>query len=255
MRPRGLIGLTTPKARLVVLPAGLGVLAALGPERLSRMPTLCLVRRVFGTCPACGVSRSMAALLRGDLRPRRRRGLGALVLATLGAVVLSDVWRLAQRRPPTGRGVRVSTVIDAPPDEVWANVRDIASHVDWMQDAEAIRFTSAQRAGVATSFECDTRVGPFRLRDPMEVTEWEEGRAMTIRHGGVVTGEGRFSLEPAPGGRTRFIWDEELAFPWWMGGAIGSQAAQQVLRLVWARNLANLKRRLESRPPDAISGT
>lgn len=143
--------------------------------------------------------------------------------------------------------VSVSTVIDAPPFEVWDDLRDIASHTAWMQDAVAIRFTSDQHEGVGTTFEADTKVGPFRLSDPMEVTEWEEARCMAIRHGGVVTGTGRFGLERAAGGRTRFTWDEELSFPWWMGGPAGALVAGQVLRLVWTRNLANLKRRVESR--------
>ena len=79
--------------------------------------------------------------------------------------------------------VRVSVVIDAPPRRVWDEVRDIASHVDWMADARAIRFTSHQQTGVGTTFECDTGYGPFRLTDHMEVTEWDEGRTIGIRHG------------------------------------------------------------------------
>ncbi len=246
MRPRDLAGLSTPEARLVVLPLGLGILGLLGPDRLSRTPSLCLVRRVFGSCPACGVTRAMAALVRGDLGPRRRRGLGALVLLTFGCVLVSDVRRL-RAGAAAGASLSLSTVIDASPSEVWDDLRDIASHTSWMQDAVAIRFTSDQQEGVGTTFEADTKVGPFRLSDPMEVTEWEEPRCMAIRHGGVVTGTGRFFLEPAAGGRTRFTWDEELSFPWWMGGPAGALVAGQVLRLVWTRNLANLKRRVESR--------
>gem|GEM_PF-831396 len=260
MRTQDLVGLSTPKARLVVLPVGLGILGVVGPERLSRTPSLCVIRRVFGACPTCGVTRAMAALVRGDLRPRRRRGLGAIVLVTFGCVLVSDVRRLASRGGGgggQGAPVSVSILIDAPPSEVWADLRDISSHTEWMQDAVAIRFTSERHHGVGTTFEADTKVGPFRLSDPMEVTEWDEGpmeegtgegaRSMGIRHGGVVTGTGRFSLEPVAGGRTRFSWDEELSFPWWMGGATGSLVAGQVLRLVWKRNLANLKRRIESR--------
>ena len=197
----------------------------------------------------------MAALMRGDLRPRRRRGLGGIVLVTFGCVLVSDLRRLCSRGSE-GAPVSVSILIDAPPSEVWEELRDISSHTAWMDDAVAIRFTSERHHGVGTTFEADTKVGPFRLSDPMEVTEWDEGpmeegtgegaRSMGIRHGGVVTGTGRFSLEPAAGGRTRFSWDEELSFPWWMGGATGSFAAGQVLRLVWKRNLANLKRRIEA---------
>lgn len=136
-------------------------------------------------------------------------------------------------------------MIDAPPSSVWATVAPLDRHVDWMVDAEAIRFTSSRRRGVGTTFECDTRIGPFRLTDLMEVTEWREGLAIGVRHSGVVTGTGRFTLRRARGGRTRFTWDERLAFPWWMGGPVGALAGGPVLRLVWRRNLAALKRLVE----------
>lgn len=142
--------------------------------------------------------------------------------------------------------VRVGIVIDAPPPRVWAAVRDIASHVAWMEDAVAIRYTSPARQGVGTTFDCDTRVGPFRLTDRMEVTEWADGRSMGIRHVGLVQGTGRFTLRRAGPGRTRFTWDERLVFPWWMGGRPGSMVAAPVLRRIWRRNLANLKRQVEA---------
>ena len=40
---------------------------------------------------------------------------------------------------------------------------------------------------------------------------------------GLVTGTGRFTLEPLDDGRrTRFTWEEELTFPWWLGGPLGA---------------------------------
>ena len=45
-----------------------------------------------------------------------------------------------------------------------------------MLDAVAIRFQNDQHRGVGTIFDCDTRVGPFKLVDRMEITEWEVGR-------------------------------------------------------------------------------
>src|SRR4051812_20637618 len=142
--------------------------------------------------------------------------------------------------------IRVATVIDAPPRSVWASIRDIATHVGWMEDAVAIRFTSPEQAGVGTTFECDTRVGPFSLTDLMEVTEWDERKRMGIRHVGLVTGSGRFTLRRARGGRPRFTWDEKLRFPWWMGGPIGGAVGAQLLRRVWRRNLRNLKHQVEA---------
>ena len=128
---------------------------------------------------------------------------------------------------------------------MWAALEDIGSHVAWMDDAVAIRFTSARRSGVGTTFECDTRIGPLSLVDHMEVTEWKPRRAMTIRHVGLITGTGRFRLTKRRGrgrGGTRFVWSERLQFPWWLGGPIGALVASPVLRRVWRRDLRNLKR-------------
>ena len=141
--------------------------------------------------------------------------------------------------------LRVSAAIDAPPERVWDVVRDIAGHVDWMEDAEAIRFTSETTSGVGTTYECDTRVGPLHLVDRMEITEWSEGEAMGISHQGVVRGRGRFRLLPRARGGTRFVWEEDLGFPWWMGGPLGAVVGGRVLSRIWARNLERLKARVE----------
>ena len=130
---------------------------------------------------------------------------------------------------------------------MWAAIEDIASHVRWMDEAVAIRFTSKRRRGVGTTFDCETRVGPLRTTDRMEITEWRTGRVMGIRHVGAVTGEGRFRLRRRSfRGGTRFTWEERLVFPWWMGGPLGALVGGHVvLRLVWRRNLRNLKRLVE----------
>jgi hypothetical protein len=143
--------------------------------------------------------------------------------------------------------VRVSTVVDAPPREVWEDVRDLASHVEWMEDAVEIRFVSEAHEGVGTEFVCTTRVGPIRLADRMTVTEWAERKTIGIRHTGLVTGEGRFTLQRARGGRTRFTWTERLRFPWWLGGPVGALAGRPVLRRIWRRNLRHLADRFSDR--------
>jgi len=145
--------------------------------------------------------------------------------------------------------VTVATEIDRPPSEVWAYLRDISSHVEWMADAAEIRFTSATTEGTGTTFECDTRVGPFRLTDVMTITSWVDEAEMGVRHEGVVTGVGRFTLEPLPGDRTRFTWSERLSFPLWLGGPVGELAAKPVLTAIWRRNLRRLEGRLEGPNP------
>ena len=148
-------------------------------------------------------------------------------------------------------------VLDASPDRVWADVEDICSHVEWMEDAVEIDFTTDQRSGVGTEFDCATKVGPIRLVDHMEITSWDPGREMGVRHVGLITGSGQFTLRPAgvevtsreqaerdsQPERTEFVWTESLVFPWWLGGPIGATVARPVLRRIWRTNLANLQQR------------
>ena len=137
--------------------------------------------------------------------------------------------------------IRVSIVIDATPEQVWSVVERVEDHVDWMADAEAIRFLSDQRQGVGTSFECDTKVGPAKLTDIMEITEWADNEVMGVKHTGIVTGSGRFTLTPAGPGRTEFKWEESLDFPVWMGGPLRDPVGGRILEAIWRRNLKKLK--------------
>lgn len=140
--------------------------------------------------------------------------------------------------------IRTDIAIDAPPAAVWARLADIADHVSWMADAAAIRFRDERREGVGTTFECETRVGPLRTLDVMEVTEWRERRAIGVRHRGLFTGTGRFRLRRARWGRTRLTWDEDLRFPWWLAGPVGAALASPLLRAVWRGNLRRLAARV-----------
>ena len=142
--------------------------------------------------------------------------------------------------------LKVRTILAAPPSQVWDDIEDLASHTEWMQDAESIHFTSERRSGVGTTFDCETRVGPFRLTDRMEITSWRPGHEMGVTHQGLVTGTGRFELRRTRSGHTRFTWIERLRFPWYFGGPVGALVARPVLRRVWRTNLANLQARFEA---------
>jgi len=137
--------------------------------------------------------------------------------------------------------IRVSTVVPAAPDAVWEDLRHIDRHVEWMRDADSIRFLTDTTEGSGVLFECVTRFGPFRLTDRMEVVDWCDARTLAIRHSGAVAGAGEFRLTPCPAAdgevHTEFEWSESLRFPWWMGGAVGAVAARPLLRAVWRRSL------------------
>jgi carbon monoxide dehydrogenase subunit G len=143
--------------------------------------------------------------------------------------------------------IQVSIDINATPERVWEVVEPVERHVDWMADAVAIRFVGQQTRGVGTAFLCDTKVGPLRLTDRMEITEWEPAKVMGVRHVGIVTGTGKFTIAPH-GSTTRFEWIEDLIFPWWMGGPLaGIVGGQVVMRAIWRRNLRELKKIVEAR--------
>jgi len=144
--------------------------------------------------------------------------------------------------------ISVSVEIDATPGRTWQVVEPIEHHVDWMHDAVAIRFETEQMRGVGTRFLCDTKVGPVKLVDHMEITEWDPERAMGVSHVGVVRGTGRFTLTPLDlGRRTLFTWTEELQFPWYLGGPVGAfVGGKVVMQTIWRRNLRLLARIVEA---------
>jgi uncharacterized protein YndB with AHSA1/START domain len=141
--------------------------------------------------------------------------------------------------------IRVRVIIDASRAMTWSMLEDIDSHVAWMADAQSITFTTSQRDGVGTTFDCHTKVGPIRVVDAMTITEWVPGEAMGVDHHGVVRGSGIFRLHGAKHQRTLFSWEERLAFPWWLGGYAGERIAQPLLVHIWRGNLARLKRIVE----------
>jgi uncharacterized protein YndB with AHSA1/START domain len=142
--------------------------------------------------------------------------------------------------------IEVFVVIAAPVETVWEAAADLASHVEWMADAESITFLSDRRSGVGTKMKVATRVGPLRTTDIMQVTEWEESSRIGVRHTGLVTGEGAFVLTPIESDATRFTWRERLTFPWYLGGSITALCAAPILRLIWKRNLERLRSSLET---------
>jgi uncharacterized protein YndB with AHSA1/START domain len=145
--------------------------------------------------------------------------------------------------------VEVRRRIGAPPEAVWTVLADVAGHVSWMEDARAITFTTAGPVGHGTGFDCVTVIGPVRLVDHMEITSWEPGRAIAIRHVKPIAGTGRITLAPTTDGSpaTVVTWSEDLTLPWWLGGPAGDVVAARILHRVWGRSLANLEGLVEPR--------
>mgnify|MGYP002628628634 FL=1 len=143
--------------------------------------------------------------------------------------------------------IKIEVCIRAPLQLVWEMVADVRTHTEWMVDAESITVTSDCSSGVGTTFDCVTKIGPFRTIDHMEITEWIEERVMGVAHRGLVSGSGRFTLQETGPSNTNFSWEETLTFPWWIGGRLTSIGSTPVLKAIWRGNLRRLSRLVEDR--------
>ena len=140
--------------------------------------------------------------------------------------------------------VRISAEVPFQRARVWNELERLEDHASWMLDATAIHFEGDRRRGVGTRFECDTRFGPLRLTDVMQVTEWEHGKRIGVEHRGAVSGSGCFTLRDAPGPATWVEWEEQLVFPWWLGAGLGAQLAKPLFIAIWKGNLRRLRNRV-----------
>ena len=137
--------------------------------------------------------------------------------------------------------IKVSTIINAPLKTVWNEVSRLENHTNWMNDAEKIDFLSNNSSGIGAKMKVLTVVGPIKLYDYMTVTEWVEEKTIAVDHVGIVTGKGKFILEEIDNNNTKFNWEETLKFPIYLGGFIGEFFGAPVLKLIWRKNLKNLK--------------
>ena len=135
--------------------------------------------------------------------------------------------------------ITCTQVFAVAPEVVWEELRQISRHVLWMHDAVSITFRGDQREGIGTSFLCVTKVGPLVTQDQMVITEWVTNEVMGVEHRGLIRGSGRFLLKPHFSG-SELTWREDLRFPWWLAGQLGSFVAAPVLRAIWRSNLRAL---------------
>ena len=140
--------------------------------------------------------------------------------------------------------IEISTHINVSPEILWEELRHIDRHVNWMNDAVSITFTSPTTEGVGTQFSCLTKVGPFKTTDIMTITQWQENKTMGVEHVGLVKGTGTFRIEPH-GEVSTITWKESLSFPLFFLGSLGALAATPLLTYIWKKNLTNLKNIVE----------
>jgi hypothetical protein len=137
--------------------------------------------------------------------------------------------------------VRVGTSLPCSPDEAWAILLAWERQADWMLDADRVEVVSAHREGVGVRLAVRTRIlGLPALTEPMEVIGWEPPRRLVLRHGGLIAGEGTWTLTPEPGG-TRFVWAEDVRLRIPLVGGVAAWLYTPVLRWLMRRGARGLR--------------
>jgi uncharacterized membrane protein len=150
-----------------------------------------------------------------------RRLIRRLVLA--GGAALGLGWvleRRVARRSDVISGqaliesIHSEVIVRASVERTWDVLADIPGQLRWMTEMKSVQVLTPGPVRVGTQSVAFVRVLGIRVRDPIEVTEWDPPRRYAISHNGVVKGEGEIELRPGDvPGTTRITWDETLIAP------------------------------------------
>lgn len=106
--------------------------------------------------------------------------------------------------------VEASVDIDAPAAVTWGLVTDWERQGEWMP-MTAVAVAADSPVGVGAKLSARSGVGLASFVDDMVVDVWDPPHRCEVVHlGKVVTGRGVFLVSDLPGGRSRFVWREEL---------------------------------------------
>lgn len=142
--------------------------------------------------------------------------------------------------------VALDVVVDAPPDALWAAVTDWERQSEWMLGTR-VRVVGGPAEGVGARLEAFTGVGRAGFVDSMVVTEWDPPRRATVLHTGrVVRGSGLFEVFALPGGRSRFVWSEDLEPPLGLVGRLGFPVVRPMFLAGVRASLARLATAVEA---------
>jgi Polyketide cyclase / dehydrase and lipid transport len=140
--------------------------------------------------------------------------------------------------------VRVEELLPCPAEEAWAILLVWERQADWMLDADRVEVVGERREGIGVRLSVRTRIlGLPAFTDPMEVVAWDPPRRLALRHGGIVAGEGTWSLDPEQGG-TRFVWVEDVRLRVPVIGELAALLYAPILRRLMRQAAAALRRRV-----------
>lgn len=111
--------------------------------------------------------------------------------------------------------------VNASPTAVFAALTDWPAQGMWMLGTK-VEVREGDGRGVGSVLAAWTGLGPVGFWDTMVITHWDEPYRVDVLHtGSVVRGTGTMEVVALPGGRSRFIWSEDLELP---AGVLGAAA-------------------------------
>lgn len=165
-------------------------------------------------------------------------GTGAAV-----AVVVAD--RLLALRSSGAGPIETFVVVDAPIEEVWAQLADVERQPRWMADLKSVRILTPAPIGLGSRAEGTVRILGVPVRDPVTITAFDPPTRFAIRHDGTFRGEGGLTLESGADGCSTIVrWRERLVPP--LLPHLGGFLQRPILRAVFQADLHRLRRLLEA---------
>lgn len=141
--------------------------------------------------------------------------------------------------------VRVDVVISAPVDVVFAAVTQWTEQGRWILGTR-VEVREGDGASLGSELAAWTGAGPLGFWDTMVISRWDPPYRVDVLHTGkVVRGVGVMEVVALPGGRSRFIWSEELDLPLGALGRLGWPVVRPAMRAGVSRSLRTFARLVE----------
>jgi uncharacterized protein YndB with AHSA1/START domain len=146
---------------------------------------------------------------------------------------------------PEPAHVALDVVIDAPVDRTFEAFSQWSEQGRWMLGTR-VEVRAGDGRSVGSQLAAWTGAGPAGFWDTMEITRWEPPYRVDVLHtGSVVRGTGTMEVVALPGGRSRFVWSEDLDLPLGAVGRLGWPVARPAFLLGVRRSLEAFGRLVE----------
>jgi uncharacterized protein YndB with AHSA1/START domain len=142
--------------------------------------------------------------------------------------------------------VALDVTINAPVDVVFEAFSQWEQQGQWMLGTR-VEVRSGDGHSVGSELAAWSGAGPAGFWDTMTITRWEPPYRVDVDHtGSVVKGTGTMEVIALPGGRSRFVWAEDLELPWGALGRLGWPVARPAFLAGVRRSLKQFGRLVEA---------